>query len=183
VLETHEGQRLQLAEREFEIMHTPGHALHHQAFFDLASHSVFTGDTFGLSYRAFDVGGRAFAVPTTSPSQFDPEQLVDSVRRIAARRPQAAFLTHYARITDLERIAVDLVRMIEAQVQVALAHESLPPAAARPAIRAAIKEIFHGELRRFGSTVDESTAELWLGGDVELNTDGLLAWLARRRRV
>lgn len=183
VLETHEGQRLQLAEREFEIMHTPGHALHHQAFFDLASHSVFTGDTFGLSYRAFDVGGRAFAVPTTSPSQFDPEQLVDSVRRIAARRPQAAFLTHYARITDLERIAVDLVRMIEAQVQVALAHESLPPAAARPAIRAAIKEIFHFELRRFGSTVDESTAELWLGGDVELNTDGLLAWLARRRRV
>ncbi|MFM7433435.1 MAG: MBL fold metallo-hydrolase, partial [Gammaproteobacteria bacterium] len=169
--------------REFEIMHTPGHALHHQAFFDLGSNSVFTGDTFGLSYRALDVDGRAFALPTTSPSQFDPAQLIDSVQRIAARRPQAAFLTHYARITDLERIAVDLVRMIEAHVQVALAHEALPSAAARSAIRAGIKEIIHGELRRFGSTVAESTAELWLDGDVELNTDGLLAWLARRRRV
>ncbi|MBM4233074.1 MAG: MBL fold metallo-hydrolase [Gammaproteobacteria bacterium] len=181
--ETQDGQRLQLGKREFEIMHTPGHALHHQAFFDLGSNSIFTGDTFGLSYRALDVDGRAFVVPTTSPSQFDPAQLIDSVRRIAARRPQAAFLTHYARITGLERIAVDLVRMIEAHVQVALAHEALPAAAARKKIRAGIKEIIHGELRRFGSTVAESTAELWLDGDVELNTDGLLAWLARRRRV
>jgi hypothetical protein len=30
--------------------------------------------------------------------------------------------------------------------------------------------------------VPDATAEHWLVGDVDLNTDGLLAWLARRRR-
>ena len=182
VLDTAEGQRFEFGGRVFEVLHTPGHALHHQVFLDHASNSVFTGDTLGVSYRVFDVDGRAFSVPTTSPSQFDPEQLVDSIRRILARKPTAAFLTHYARITDLERIGADLERMIDGHVQAALAAEGLPAAAARPQILAALKEIFRGELRRFGSRVPEATADHWLGGDLELNTDGLLAWLARRRR-
>ena len=182
VVATAEGQRFELGGRAFEVLHTPGHALHHQTFLDHGSNAVFTGDTFGLSYRVFDIEDRAFAVPTTSPSQFDPEQLVESIRRILARKPSAAFLTHYARITDLERIGADLVRMIEAHVQAALAHEHLPVDAARSAIRAALKELFRAELRRFGSRVPDATAEHWLVGDVDLNTDGLLAWLARRRR-
>lgn len=182
VVSTVEGQRLALGGREFEILHTPGHALHHQTFFDHGSQSVFTGDTLGLSYRVFDVDGRAFAIPTTSPSQFDPVQLVDSIRRILARRPEAAFLTHYARIEDLERIGGDLLRMIEAHVATALSYEGVPVEAARPAIRAALKEIFVRELRQFGSTANDETIKHWLGGDLDLNTDGLLAWLARRNR-
>ena len=183
VVSSVEGQRFALGGREFEILHTPGHALHHQTFFDHGSQSVFTGDTLGLSYRVFDVDGRAFAIPTTSPSQFDPVQLVDSIRRILARRPEAAFLTHFARIEDLERIGGDLLRMIEAHVATALSHEGVPVEAARPAIRAALKEIFVRELRQFGSTADDETIEHWLGGDLDLNTDGLLAWLARRNRA
>jgi glyoxylase-like metal-dependent hydrolase (beta-lactamase superfamily II) len=183
VVATTEGQRFALGGREFEILHTPGHALHHQTFFDHGSQSVFTGDTLGLSYRVFDVEGRAFGVPTTSPSQFDPSQLIDSIRRILARRPKAAFLTHYARINDLERIGVDLIRMIEAHVATALSHESETVETARPAIRATLKEIFVRELRQFGSAANDDTIELWLGGDLDLNTDGLLAWLARRNRA
>lgn len=182
VVSTTEGQRFPLGRREFEILHTPGHALHHQTFFDHGSQSVFTGDTLGLSYRVFDVDGRAFGIPTTSPSQFDPAQLVDSIRRILARRPEAAFLTHYARIDDLDRIGQDLVRMIEAHVATALSHESEAVDVARPAIRATLKEIFVHELRQFGSAANDDTIEHWLGGDLDLNTDGLLAWLARRNR-
>jgi glyoxylase-like metal-dependent hydrolase (beta-lactamase superfamily II) len=182
VVSTTEGQRFALGGREFEIIHTPGHALHHQTFFDHGSQSVFTGDTLGLSYRVFDVEGRAFGVPTTSPSQFDPSQLIDSIRRILACRPKAAFLTHYARIEDLERIGADLIRMIEAHVATALSHEGEPAESARSAIRAALKEIFVRELRQFGSAANDDTIEHWLGGDLDLNTDGLLAWLARRNR-
>jgi glyoxylase-like metal-dependent hydrolase (beta-lactamase superfamily II) len=183
VVATTEGQRFALGGREFEILHTPGHALHHQTFFDHGSQSVFTGDTLGLSYRVFDVEGRAFGVPTTSPSQFDPSQLIDSIRRLLARRPKAAFLTHYARIDDLERIGADLIRMIEAHVATALSHESETAETARPAIRATLKELFVRELRQFGSAANDDTIELWLGGDLDLNTDGLLAWLSRRNRA
>ena len=177
-----EGEILSLGARRFEVMHTPGHALHHQVFFDDATNAVFTGDTFGLAYEALAVGSRAFAVPTTSPSQFDPQQLIESIGRILARKPAAAFLTHYSRITDLERVGADLVRMIEAHVAAALAHAELPPDAARAAIRRDLAEIFDHELHRFGCTAPAELIERWLGGDIELNTDGLLAWLARRRR-
>lgn len=183
VVSTSEGQRIALGRREFEILHTPGHALHHQTFFDHGSQSVFTGDTLGLSYRVFDVEGRAFGVPTTSPSQFDPSQLIDSIRRILARRPKAAFLTHYARIDDLERVGADLIRMIEAHIATALSHVGESAESARPAIRKALKEIFVRELHQFGSAANDGTIELWLGGDLDLNTDGLLAWLARRNRA
>ena len=49
-----DGQRFELAGRVFECVHTPGHALHHQAIVDHGANSIFTGDTFGLSYREFD---------------------------------------------------------------------------------------------------------------------------------
>ncbi len=49
-----DGQRFEFAGRVFECVHTPGHALHHQAFVDYGATCIFTGDTFGLSYREFD---------------------------------------------------------------------------------------------------------------------------------
>lgn len=177
-----DGQMFSLAERRFEVLHTPGHALHHQTYLDHGLNAVFTGDTFGLAYEAFSVEGRCFAVPTTSPSQFDPEQLIESIRRILARKPSAAFLTHYSRIVDLERIGADLERMIKAHVEIALAHAASPEATARTAIRAGLKELFARELHHFGCRVTDETFERWLGGDIELNADGLLAWLARRKR-
>lgn len=177
-----DGQMFSLMERNFEVLHTPGHALHHQTYLDHGINAVFTGDTFGLAYEVFRVEERAFAVPTTSPSQFDPQQLIESIRRILARKPSAAFLTHYSRITDLERVGADLERMIKAHVEVALAHADLPLVEARGAIRNGLKEIFAQELQRFGCRATEETFERWLGGDIELNADGLLAWLARRKR-
>lgn len=177
-----DGEVFSLAGRRFEVLYTPGHALHHQTYFDHGLEAVFTGDTFGLAYEVFKVEGRAFAVPTTSPSQFDPQQLIESIHRILARKPQAAFLTHYSRITDLERVGTDLERMIRAHVEVALASADLPADVARLAIRRGIKEIFERELRHFGGAVSGEIFERWLGGDIELNTDGLLAWLARRNR-
>ncbi len=42
-----DGERFDLPGRGFECVHTPGHALHHQAIVDHDMHAIFTGDTFG----------------------------------------------------------------------------------------------------------------------------------------
>ena len=68
-----DGQRLALQGRPFQLLHTPGHALHHYCLVDLEHHNLFTGDTFGLSYREMDTAQGAFGVPTTTPTQFDPD--------------------------------------------------------------------------------------------------------------
>jgi len=179
ILVTRDGQRLELAGRAFEFLHTPGHALHHQAIVDLDANAVFTGDTFGVSYREFDVDGRAFAIPTTTPTQFDPEQLVASIRRIAALRPEAVYLTHYSRVTDVPRLAESLERQVRHLAQLAIAHAGSPEVA--PAIRTGLREAWLAQVREHGCRMGEAQVDALLRGDLDLNVDGVLAWLARRR--
>src|ERR1700758_2121824 len=49
-----DGERLTLGARTLELIHTPGHAMHHYAVVDAAHAGIFPGDTFGISYRALD---------------------------------------------------------------------------------------------------------------------------------
>ena len=62
-----DGETLALAGRPLHFIDTPGHARHHHCIWDERSRGMFTGDTFGLSYREFDVGGRP-ASSRVSPS-------------------------------------------------------------------------------------------------------------------
>lgn len=179
---TPDGAMLALGGRRIEVLHTPGHALHHQAFLDHAAQAVFTGDTFGLAYGALAVDGRPFAVPTTSPTQFDPEQLLASIARVAACGARSACLTHYGRIGELPRVAADLARMVRRFTDTALAHAARPAAEARAAIRDGLRAIVLEEWRRLGATAPESLLDEWAGFDFDLNADGLMAWLARRAR-
>src|SRR5580698_3048961 len=80
-------QTFDLRGRRFQVLYTPGHALHHYCLVDLAHHNLFTGDTFGLSYREFDTAQGALGVPTTTPTQFDPAQLIESIDRLMATEP------------------------------------------------------------------------------------------------
>jgi hydroxyacylglutathione hydrolase len=117
IVETPEGTVLALGRREFRFMETPGHARHHVAIVDGRSGHVFTGDTFGLSYRELDCGGRQFVIPTTSPVQFDPDAAIRSVERIAALAPPAIYVTHYSQVRDIPRLASDMRRLIEAHAE------------------------------------------------------------------
>lgn len=173
------GEHIALGARSFEFLHTPGHALHHVALHDAAARAVFTGDTFGLSYREFDTAAGAFVCATTSPTQFDPEQLHDSVERLLARRPEVAYLTHYSRVGDLARLGADLHADIDACVEIALdcagAHD--PAALMRPRLHAHLG----ARLDAHGCALDAAQRHALLDGDVTLNADGLVAWLARRK--
>jgi glyoxylase-like metal-dependent hydrolase (beta-lactamase superfamily II) len=180
---TADGERLALGSRTIEVVHTPGHALHHQAYLDHAAQVVFTGDTFGLAYPPLAVQGRPFALPTTSPTQFDPQQLIASIRRVVALAPRAACLTHYGRISDIARVGDDLVRMVERFTDAALAvADTTAQDEARVALRSALRAIVLAEWRGFGATGPESLLDEWAGLDFDLNADGLLAWCARRVR-
>ncbi len=180
VVATAPGQRFDLAGRALEIVHTPGHALHHQVVVDLDSASLFTGDTFGLSYREFDVDGRAFIVPTTTPTQFDPAQLRDSIRRLLALRPRAAYLTHYSRVVDCERLGADLLRQLDRIEAFALAQAGAPVVEARAVLRAQLRGLWIDEATRHGCAQPAALVDANLALDLDLNVDGMLAWLGRR---
>jgi glyoxylase-like metal-dependent hydrolase (beta-lactamase superfamily II) len=177
VLIAEEGQRIQLAGRELELIFTPGHALHHYAIVDVAHGNVFTGDTFGISYRELDTSQGAFIVPTTTPTQFDPEQLIASIERIESYQPQAAYLMHYSRVTDIPRLAQDLKTQIHEFVRISKSHAGSPRVSED--IAADIRAYWLKLARRHGCAVSEENFDAVMGKDLELNVQGLVVWLAR----
>ena len=175
---TEDGASHELAGRRFEFLHTPGHALHHQAIVDAAAGAVFAGDTFGVSYRAFDVDGREFILPATTPTQFDPDQLHASIDRVVALAPRAVFLTHYSRVVDVARLAEDLHAALRAYVAIARRHRQDPARVAR--LTAAVFDFHSAALDRHGYAGTLAMRHALLDEDIALNVQGLVAWLERR---
>lgn len=180
VVVTEDGMRLRLAGREFEFLHTPGHAMHHYAMADLDHGGIFTGDIFGISYRELDVDGRNFIFPTTTPTQFDPAQMLQSIDRIVARQPECVYLTHYSRVAGVPALATVLRRQVEAFEALALRHAALPDRRAR--IAADMMAMWIDALRAMGSPLADAELMDVLGLDARLNADGLVAWLERTKK-
>jgi glyoxylase-like metal-dependent hydrolase (beta-lactamase superfamily II) len=175
---TQDGQRFDLGPRVFECVHTPGHALHHQAIVDRDSRGIFTGDTFGVSYREFDTARGAWLMPTTTPTQFDPEQLKASVEKLMAFRPRHLYLTHYSQVGDCVRLATDMCAAVDEYVRVARAAAPHPDLYQR--IVAGLRTHAHASLAAHGCVMPAADIDAILMKDFELNAAGLVAWLQRR---
>ncbi len=175
-----DGLELQLGRRTFRVFDTPGHARHHICIWDASARAFFTGDTFGLSYRELDADGRCFIMPTTTPTQFDPQAMHASIDRMLAMQPQAMYLTHYSRITEVERLGADLHRLIDTMVAVASAARGTG-VARHVEILAGLEQIIREEAARQNWALSEDETLDLLRMDLELNAQGLGVWLDSQR--
>ena len=175
-----DGHVVDLAGRPLLCIDTPGHARHHYSVWDARSRSWFAGDTFGISYREFDDIGAAFIVPTTSPVQFDPDELKTSIATLLARQPEAIHIAHYGRVTDCDRLAQDLQVQVDAMVEAARAADGHPDRHAR--LVRALTQLYVQRAQAQGMRDAPQRVEEILGGDIELNAQGLAIWLDRIKR-
>lgn len=172
------GYCFDLNGRTFTCLDTPGHARHHLCLLDSRSGCLFTGDIFGLSYRELDVEGRPSVIPTTTPTQFEPEVMHASINRILAYRPPALYLTHFSQITDVARLGADLHRLIDAHVAVAEEARSAGSGSDRVAqITAGLWDLMDAEALHQGWQLPADQWRALLKLDVELNAQGLDYWL------
>ena len=176
VLEAPHESTIELNGRVLLMLDTPGHARHHLCVFDEKSRAVFTGDTFGISYRELDVDGREFILPSTSPTQFDPEAAHASIELILSHAPHAAFLTHYGRVTQLQRLADDLHECLDRFVELAQMARHAGPAR-RSILEKALGNFLLDRLSWYGSKLPGEAALALLTEDIDLNTQGLEVWL------
>ncbi len=173
-----DGAKIALGGRELELIHTPGHALHHYCIVDAANELIFSGDTFGLSYRDFDVDGRAFIIPTTTPVHFDPEALCRSVDRLMSYRPRSIFLTHYAEVTELERLAREMKERVVAVADLGLRYRDAHDRADK--LRHGMFAMMSTWLDAHGYPRDDAKRHWLLDDDIELNCQGIEVWLDRK---
>ena len=142
--------------------------------------SIFTGDTFGISYRELDSPQGAFIVPTTTPTQFDPEQLIASIDRLAAYAPEAMYLMHFSRVTDVPRLANDLKEQIREYVRITERHAGAEDR--YEAIKADMLQMWLERAHAQGVPLSDAGIAKLLKGDLDLNAQGLIAWIDRRKR-
>ncbi len=197
VTETGDGAQVELAGRRIEFLDTPGHARHHVVLRDTATGHLFAGDMFGISYRELDVHGRPFIIPSSTPTQFDPDDSRRSIRRLLSLEPQAVYLTHYAEVRQVQRLGAVLLRLIDRYVEIAddalqaeraavamdaraMLTAAASAAAVQQRIEAGLKALYLAEARTHGSLLPDDTILELLRLDYELNSAGLVDWLRAR---
>lgn len=176
IVEAPDESRIDLNGRSLLFLDTPGHARHHNCIYDERSQSFFTGDTFGVSYREFDVNGLEFIFPTTSPVQFDPEAAHASVERIMRYEPRYAYLTHYSQIGNLARHAESMHTLIDAHVTIAQSAKN-SGSDRQSIISDALRKLLLQRLSEHGCRLPQAEIDALLRSDIRLNTQGLIHWL------
>lgn len=180
VLTTEDGMTLHLAGRELLFLDTPGHARHHHCIRDAASQGWFTGDTFGIAYPDLCLADGPYAFPTTTPVQFEPDALHQSIDRLMAHTPECMYLTHFGAVRGaaaVARHATMLHEQIDAMVNLARDVAQAPDRAQR--LRTGLDQFYTDRLRDGGNADPHERIAQMLAGDIELNAQGLEVWLAR----
>jgi glyoxylase-like metal-dependent hydrolase (beta-lactamase superfamily II) len=85
-----DGARIRAGGRTFQALYTPGHAIHHIAYYDEADQSLFPGDVAGVR-----IAGANYVRPPTPPPDLnlgDWEASADRLRRLPLGR---MYLPHF----------------------------------------------------------------------------------------
>jgi glyoxylase-like metal-dependent hydrolase (beta-lactamase superfamily II) len=176
IIEAHDNTLLKLGSRELLCIDAPGHAKHHIAIVDRQSSGIFTGDTFGISYRELDVDGRPLIMPSSTPIQFDPDEMRASIERMLSFNPDAVYLTHFSRLAP----PAELGREVLASARPAMSRSrSLPaPRTTRtPRSMTGLKHLLLDAAHARGCRLtDQEILDIW-HLDLELNAQGLAYWL------
>ena len=169
VLRVEEGQELPFGPGSWTIWHTRGHAKHHLCLLDPMVDAIFTGDAFGLHYPELQFG-EPFIFPSTSPTDFEGDEALVAVDRIASSGFGRAMPTHFGELRDLAGARERLRGHLEYSIEIA--------SAARSVEAGGRQDFLVGRLRDRYARAIEAGKPGFLDTDLELNAAGI-AWSIR----
>jgi hypothetical protein len=137
---------------------------------------MFTGDTFGISYRDLDHLNDVYVLPSTSPVQFDPEALIQSINRIMEFKPEQVCLTHFSAIKPTQVVVNQLIDGIHFVSN--LAKKYATTSDGESIIYNEMMEYFLNGLNQIGFSNDDFSKNR-LKLDVQINTQGLIYWQSK----
>jgi glyoxylase-like metal-dependent hydrolase (beta-lactamase superfamily II) len=172
--ETPDGHKVALGGRTLVLRHTPGHADHHYCVWDERSRGWFTGDVFGISYKWFRTPGGDYAMPSTTPTQFRPDALRESLALLAEVDPVRMYLTHYGELPYTRDQMQLLLQQLDAYQDIT--RDTVGVAAA---IEERIVEHSMTLVRAMNPGKDVDNLRESFRHDAHLNAQGLAVWHAR----
>jgi glyoxylase-like metal-dependent hydrolase (beta-lactamase superfamily II) len=174
-------ETLKLGERVLTFLDTPGHARHHFCIFDAPSEGFFTGDTFGLAYQELTNENGPFLFPTTTPVQFDPQALKNSISLLLEYGPKQMFLTHYGVLDNPSAHGERLITQVDELVDLAksAAKEYEPNSEEYiELLNQTLMNHFLENLQKHNCQLSVEEQQAVIKTDVLLNAQGLAVWLS-----
>ncbi len=166
-----DGECIDLGGRRLEVRHTRGHANHHFCVWDEVSSGWFSGDMFGVSYPWFRFAGGDFLLPSTTPTQFDPDAYRTSLRLLEGYDPQRMYLTHYGELGYSAEKSALLEQQIDTYCELAALHFNDVGK-----LQQSLSDYSVDLLQQSAAGAPQSQLREWLAFDIELNALGLQYW-------
>ncbi|MFK7987951.1 MAG: MBL fold metallo-hydrolase [Sandaracinaceae bacterium] len=177
-----DGDTATLGRRKLTFLHTRGHANHHACVLDEAASAIFTGDSFGVIYPHLQKAG-CFAVPSTSPTDFDAPLALEALDRIVGSGAKTAYPTHFGGYENLDEIAGQLRAQLEEYggIQQRAFDAGLEGEALNTFCDKEVQGLFARLLSAHG-LADDPDARGILETDAKLNAQGVAFAVRRQRR-
>jgi glyoxylase-like metal-dependent hydrolase (beta-lactamase superfamily II) len=183
VLVAEDGTEIDLGGRTLTFFDTPGHANHHGCLLDGRTRGLFTGDTFGISYRDFDTPAGAYLFAPTTPVAFDPDAWLATLERLMGLSPEVAYLAHYGPLGQPQRHLETLRASIRDLAEAALTEEADPGPERLGRLRRRIGAVLVQGAIDHGCRLPQERIQELLTVDTDLNAQGLEVWLQRRAKA
>lgn len=157
----------------FKFFHTRGHANHHQCILEEGTKTLFTGDAFGVSYPDATRDGR-LVIPSTSPTDFDADEALKTVRFVRELGVTRIGLTHMGWIAGADEIgrAADQLKYFLSFAAYDLKRFQSDPTFSEQQCVALLWEGVQGASARFGYVLSADAREI-LDLDLRVNAQGL----------
>ncbi len=175
--------------RELQFFDTPGHARHHFCVYDKQSKSIFTGDTFGIGYPQLMTKQGRLIFAATTPVQFDPGSMLQSIDCLMTLEPETIYLTHFGEITPTPEIVKQLKRSVRKFANIALDaqdvfHENSENHYSNSEnrvdyIQQKLKDYLLDTIDEMGAIEPREFYEKNMNFDTKLNAQGLDFWLSK----
>ncbi len=164
-----DGMLIQAGGRTLQAIYTPGHAVHHLAFYDATRGGhLFAGDVAGIR-----LPGYSYVRPPTPPPDVDLALWHGAIDRIMALTPlpAALYLTHFGPFNDAPRHLHELSTRLD--IWAGIVQSAMRAGQDRTAVRHTL-ELAGTPALRLQTGDDRSAVERYeMAGNYEMSVDGL----------
>jgi len=181
IIESADEMDIEFQGETLTFIDTPGHAKHHHCIYYEKGSACFTGDTLGLCYPDLSSNDEDVCLlPTTTPVQFSPNDLHQSIDKVMSKKPITLYPTHYGPVNPNAKTIARLHEHIDAFVM--LAEQAQQDGSEDTLIERLSRKILDymsTQTVNYNSNISLEFAKKRLNMDAKLNSQGLAVWLKK----
>jgi glyoxylase-like metal-dependent hydrolase (beta-lactamase superfamily II) len=167
-----DGMTVEAAGRQLQALYTPGHAVHHLAYYDPAGGGhLFTGDVAGVRMQGFN-----YVRPPTPPPDIDLALWHSSIERMMSLNPLpgSIYLTHFGPFTDAPRHLHELGARLD--IWAGIVQIAMRDGQDREQVQNTLEMAGTPALRIQAGDDEAAIARYELAGNYPMSVDGLIRY-------